>query len=425
MNDQRVQLMCAGPSHHPARARACWSIDDTGDRKDGTATAARGPPISRLGRQDRQRHRCRDQPVGGRVLLLAGARRALYPSGSRLAGRRPGSWCSGPSRSWPSSWSTPPARPSIRVPGRGRRLFLWRQSQASPRRLAPPRSRSCWPSSPARAPGRRPTERTPRLRPPATSAGSGSTRPGRWRRVTRHFRDGHTETWWAADAQLGGWGPGPGACGWWWPAPTLAGLPGHSTWYLLTNLPRPVPPPRPAGRPGRDRAPVRAAQLGRAGLQAGQRRARLGRLPGPLRPGHPPALGAGLLRVLVLLAGLLRRPSLTQPAAPDPPGRPRRPRGGQRRPDIRAEPAVQACRGRWRYERCGPGWSRGACWRAAGERGRQRRRPGRYNGCLTGLPQAGRSTSIIATVINKLPLTGPGCRVEGGETRVGGLLDGE
>jgi SRSO17 transposase len=37
--------------------------------------------------------------------------------------------------------------------------------------------------------------------------------PGQWRRVTRRFRDGHTETSWAADAQLGG-------CGWWWPPPT-------------------------------------------------------------------------------------------------------------------------------------------------------------------------------------------------------------
>jgi hypothetical protein len=65
------------------------------------------------------------------------------------------------------------------------------------------------------------------------------TRPGQWRRVTRRFRDGHAETWWAADAQLGGWGPqgrlrlvvattDPGR------------LPGHSTWYLLTNLPRPT-----------------------------------------------------------------------------------------------------------------------------------------------------------------------------------------
>jgi hypothetical protein len=67
----------------------------------------------------------------------------------------------------------------------------------------------------------------------------GSSKPGRWRRVSRRFRDGHTETWWAADAQLGGWGPqrrlrlvvattDP------------ASLPGHSSWYLLTNLPRPT-----------------------------------------------------------------------------------------------------------------------------------------------------------------------------------------
>jgi DDE superfamily endonuclease len=64
-------------------------------------------------------------------------------------------------------------------------------------------------------------------------------RPGRWRRIQRRFRDGHTETWWAADAQLGGWGPerrlrlvvattDP------------ARLPGHSSWYLLTNLARPA-----------------------------------------------------------------------------------------------------------------------------------------------------------------------------------------
>jgi hypothetical protein len=63
--------------------------------------------------------------------------------------------------------------------------------------------------------------------------------PGRWRRVVRRFRDGHTEAWWAADARLGGWGPDR----------TLrlvvattdpARLPGHRTWYLLTNLPRPA-----------------------------------------------------------------------------------------------------------------------------------------------------------------------------------------
>ena len=59
--------------------------------------------------------------------------------------------------------------------------------------------------------------------------------------VTRTFRDGHTETWYAADATLGWWGPDgftrlvvatadPGT------------LPDKATWYLATNLPRPGGP---------------------------------------------------------------------------------------------------------------------------------------------------------------------------------------
>jgi SRSO17 transposase len=64
--------------------------------------------------------------------------------------------------------------------------------------------------------------------------------PGDWTPVTRRFRDGHTEAWWAADASLpaAGWGPDrrirlvvattdP------------ATLPKLTTWYLVTNLPRP------------------------------------------------------------------------------------------------------------------------------------------------------------------------------------------
>src|SRR5206468_1446631 len=63
--------------------------------------------------------------------------------------------------------------------------------------------------------------------------------PGDWTPITRRFRDGHTQTWWAADASLpaAGWGPDrrirlvvattdP------------ATLPKLSTWYLVTNLPR-------------------------------------------------------------------------------------------------------------------------------------------------------------------------------------------
>src|SRR5437868_12928438 len=71
--------------------------------------------------------------------------------------------------------------------------------------------------------------------------------PGDWQPVTRTFRDGHAETWWAADATLGGWGPDgvrrlvvatadPGT------------LPDKLTWYLVANLPRPGGP-REAGSP--------------------------------------------------------------------------------------------------------------------------------------------------------------------------------
>jgi SRSO17 transposase len=72
-------------------------------------------------------------------------------------------------------------------------------------------------------------------------AWGGPDEPGDWQAVTRTFRDGHTETWRAADASLGWWGPDgftrlvavtadPGT------------LPDKATWYLATNLPRPGGP---------------------------------------------------------------------------------------------------------------------------------------------------------------------------------------
>jgi DDE superfamily endonuclease len=86
-------------------------------------------------------------------------------------------------------------------------------------------------------------------------AWAGPAEPGDWTPVTRRFRDGHTETWWAADAALpaAGWGPDrrlrlvvattdP------------ATLPKLSTWYLVTNLPRP-------GRRRRGRPPFPPADL--------------------------------------------------------------------------------------------------------------------------------------------------------------------
>jgi hypothetical protein len=62
--------------------------------------------------------------------------------------------------------------------------------------------------------------------------------------VTRAFRDGHTETWWAADATLGWWGP-DGARRLVVATAAPATLPAKATWHLVTNLPRPGGPREP------------------------------------------------------------------------------------------------------------------------------------------------------------------------------------
>src|SRR4249919_1219410 len=75
-------------------------------------------------------------------------------------------------------------------------------------------------------------------------AWNGPDDPGDWRPVTRTFRDGHAETWWAADATLGGWGP-DGVRRLVVATADPATLPDKVTWYLVTNLPRPGGPREP------------------------------------------------------------------------------------------------------------------------------------------------------------------------------------
>ncbi|MET9038016.1 IS701 family transposase [Streptomyces mirabilis] len=65
----------------------------------------------------------------------------------------------------------------------------------------------------------------------------GPEQSGDWQLVTRNFRDGRTATWWAADAQLGWWGP-DGVIRLVVATTDPATLPETSTWYLATNLPR-------------------------------------------------------------------------------------------------------------------------------------------------------------------------------------------
>jgi hypothetical protein len=65
-----------------------------------------------------------------------------------------------------------------------------------------------------------------------------SAAPGAWVQIERSFRDGHTETWWALEVNVGPYGPEK-------PIRAVvattdpATLPKHGTWYLTTNLPAP------------------------------------------------------------------------------------------------------------------------------------------------------------------------------------------
>ncbi len=84
-------------------------------------------------------------------------------------------------------------------------------------------------------------------------AWGGPDDPGDWHPVTRAFRDGHGETWHAADARLGWWGP-DGARRLVVATADPAALPAKATWCLVTNLPRP-------GGPREDGSPHLAADL--------------------------------------------------------------------------------------------------------------------------------------------------------------------
>ena len=276
LNDRRVQLLCEDPATAPQDAGALV-VDDTGDRKDGTATA-------HVARQDLGSVGKLDNGIVAVTSLWADERcywpihAVPYTPASRLPGgeRDPG-FKTKPQLAVELVQAARTAKIPFRAvvadcaygdnPGFTEALL----AAKVPFVLALKPRKGTW--APADA-----------AHTPVEAAGElgwrSPNRPGRWRRIRRRFRDGHTETWWAADAQLGGWGPDrrlrlvvattdP------------ARLPGHRSWVSVDQPAPTSKPSRPAGQPGRGGAPVWAAQLGRAGLQAGQERTGLGRLPGP------------------------------------------------------------------------------------------------------------------------------------------------
>jgi SRSO17 transposase len=235
VNDWRVRLLCQDAATAP-HDRGVLVLDDTGDRKDGTATA-------HVARQYLGSVGKIDNGIVAVTSLWADERcywpvhAVPYTPASRLpAGERDPGFRTKPQLALELVQAAQQA--GIRFQAVVADCFYGDNPGFTDALVAAkvpfvlalkPRKGTWAPAEQAHTP----TEAAGEL------GWQGSRKPGRWRRVTRRFRDGHTETWWAADATLGGFGPDRRL------RLVVAStdptrLPGHSTWYLLTNLPRPA-----------------------------------------------------------------------------------------------------------------------------------------------------------------------------------------
>jgi hypothetical protein len=238
INARRLDLLLADPTTAPHR-EGVLVVDDSGDRKDGTATAHVGRQwVGRLGKTDN---------AVVTVTTLWADERLYYPLHALPYT---------PAHHFPQGNNDPAFRTKPQIA-----VHLVGQAQAAgvvfravvtdcaygdnatftheighvaglPFVCALKPHKGKW--APARSP-HTPVDAARAL------AWDGPTRPGAWKKVVRRFRDGRTATWWAADAVLGGWGPyrrirlvvattDP------------ARLPERTTWYVITNLPRPGSP---------------------------------------------------------------------------------------------------------------------------------------------------------------------------------------
>ena len=226
VNQQRIELLCADAATAP-HGQGVLVIDDTGDRKDGTRTAhVARQYLGSVGKVDNGIVAVTSLWADERVYWPVHA--VPYTPASRLPGgeRDPG-FKTKPQLAVELVRAAQQAGIGFRAvvadcfygdnPGFTNALV----AAKVPFVLALKPRRGTW--APAE-----------QAHTPVEAAGElgwrGPSRPGQWRRIQRRFGDGHSETWWAADATLGGRlmrplaaGARSGGCGWWWPAPTRHG----------------------------------------------------------------------------------------------------------------------------------------------------------------------------------------------------------
>src|SRR5512132_1505903 len=246
VNQRRVRLLCQDPATAP-NDRGVLVIDDTGDRKDGTATA-------HVARQYLGSVGKIDNGIVAVTSLWADERcywpvhAVPYTPASRLAaGKRDPGFRTKPQLAVELVEAARQAGIGFRAvvadcfygdnPGFTEALVAAKVAFV----LAVKPRKGAWAS----------TEESHTPRDAAAQlAWTSPEEPGDWTAITRRFRDGHTQTWWAAEAAL----PAAGWC----PDRRIrlvvattdpATLPERSSWYLITNLPRPQARARAASAP--------------------------------------------------------------------------------------------------------------------------------------------------------------------------------
>src|SRR5262245_26913645 len=240
VNARRLELLAAGPGTAP-HGGGVLVIDDSGDRKDGAKTA-------HVGHQYLGRYGKTDNGVVTVTTVWAGER-VYYPVHAVPYT---------PARHFAGGKNDPAFRTKLKIGAdlavRAREAgFAFRAVVADsaygdqdgfrgelaeaglPFVMALRPRRGTWACGPD---AHTPVDAARAL------AWNGPDDPGDWHRVTRTFRDGHTQTWYAAGATLGWWGP-DGARRLVVATADPATLPARATWYLVTNLPRPGGPREP------------------------------------------------------------------------------------------------------------------------------------------------------------------------------------
>jgi len=237
VNARRLELLLADPLTAP-HGGGVLVIDDSGDRKDGSATAHVGRQWpGRIGKADN----------GVVTVTTAWADERVYYPVHAVPYT--------PARHFPKGKNDPAFRTKLTIAaglavqardaGLAFRAVAADSAYGDQDNFRAELSEAGLPFVMALKPSRGTWAYGPEAHTPADAARclrwGGEREPGDWQPVTRAFRDGHTEDWWAADATLGWWGP-DGARRIVVATTDPGTLPDKATWYLVTSLPRPGGP---------------------------------------------------------------------------------------------------------------------------------------------------------------------------------------